>query len=378
MISEQTVLHTDLLILQPTPFCNINCSYCYLPDRGNRGRMSTEVLEATFSRVLPSRLSCGKLTVVWHAGEPLVLPPSWYEAAFAVAERHRPSDLVLEHCFQSNGTLLNAEWIDFLRRSGARLSLSLDGPAWLHDRNRRTRSGHGTHAQAMRGLRLLQDAGMNPLVLAVLTPPALDVPDELYDFFRDEGIADLAFNVEEQEGANSTSAMYGELVENAYRRFLTRFIARMHAEPGVLSLRELRNALGVVRAGAVSPETNQEAVPMRIVSVAANGLVSTFSPELLGMTDRRYDDFIFGNILYDSLETIIDRVFSSALHRDIVKGIAYCRASCAWFSLCGGGSPANKLFEAGTPLATETNFCRLTRQALLGVVMTSLEEEATI
>ena len=30
----------DLFILQPTPFCNLDCDYCYLPDRGNRARIS--------------------------------------------------------------------------------------------------------------------------------------------------------------------------------------------------------------------------------------------------------------------------------------------------------------------------------------------------
>ena len=26
----------EMVIIQPTPFCNINCSYCYLPDRNNK------------------------------------------------------------------------------------------------------------------------------------------------------------------------------------------------------------------------------------------------------------------------------------------------------------------------------------------------------
>ena len=50
-------LHTDLLILQPTPFCNINCDYCYLPHRSDRQRMAPSVLEAAFRKILPSRLS---------------------------------------------------------------------------------------------------------------------------------------------------------------------------------------------------------------------------------------------------------------------------------------------------------------------------------
>jgi len=33
-----------LLVLQPTPFCNIDCSYCYLSDRQSRARMSLKTV----------------------------------------------------------------------------------------------------------------------------------------------------------------------------------------------------------------------------------------------------------------------------------------------------------------------------------------------
>ena len=35
-----------LLVVQPTPYCNLDCDYCYLPDRADRTRLSLELLEA--------------------------------------------------------------------------------------------------------------------------------------------------------------------------------------------------------------------------------------------------------------------------------------------------------------------------------------------
>ena len=35
-----------LIILQPTSYCNINCSYCYLGHRDDKRLMSREVVEA--------------------------------------------------------------------------------------------------------------------------------------------------------------------------------------------------------------------------------------------------------------------------------------------------------------------------------------------
>src|SRR5689334_7793461 len=71
----QPTLKTRLLILQPTPFCNINCDYCYLPDRDFKTIMSLNIVRSAAERLLADELLSETLTVVWHAGEPLVIPP---------------------------------------------------------------------------------------------------------------------------------------------------------------------------------------------------------------------------------------------------------------------------------------------------------------
>ena len=45
-----------LLILQPSPFCNIDCSYCYLADRQSTKQMSAQTLEQTLAWVFSSGL----------------------------------------------------------------------------------------------------------------------------------------------------------------------------------------------------------------------------------------------------------------------------------------------------------------------------------
>ena len=48
-----------LLVLQPTPFCNIDCSYCYLSDRRSTARMSLETLALACRRVFETRIWVG-------------------------------------------------------------------------------------------------------------------------------------------------------------------------------------------------------------------------------------------------------------------------------------------------------------------------------
>src|SRR5215469_14739848 len=95
-----------LLVLQSTPFCNINCSYCYLPNRTAKTRMGDGVLEAVAVKLLQSGLVSKDLSVLWHAGEPLVLGPDYYQNAFDILRRGTPRPFALRHKFQTNGTLL--------------------------------------------------------------------------------------------------------------------------------------------------------------------------------------------------------------------------------------------------------------------------------
>ncbi len=142
----------DLLVIQPTPFCNIDCSYCYLPDRQSKKQIAGDVLDTIFERVFASDLVTHPFTVVWHAGEPCVLPPRFYEEAIALLERHNTLGVRVDHSFQTNGTLIDGDWCTFIKSHNVRIGVSVDGPAFLHDRFRRTRGGRGTHARVVEGI----------------------------------------------------------------------------------------------------------------------------------------------------------------------------------------------------------------------------------
>jgi uncharacterized protein len=126
----------ELLVLQPTPFCNLDCSYCYLPDRQSTRRMSRDTLEATFRWAFASGLARQPFTLLWHAGEPLVLPVAYYEEATELLNRHNEQRVPVLQSFQTNATLLSAEWCEFLQRHHVHLGVSVDGPDFLHDRTR--------------------------------------------------------------------------------------------------------------------------------------------------------------------------------------------------------------------------------------------------
>lgn len=364
-----------LFIVQPSPFCNLDCSYCYLPDRGNKARMDERTLVRAFERLVESGLAQEQVTVVWHAGEPLAVPVAWYRRAWELVRPLLPAGLRVDESFQTNGTLIDDRWCDWFLERGSFVGVSVDGPEALNDRRRRTRSGRGTFERTLAGMRTLQRRGIDFHVISVLTAESLEFADELYEFYTSLGIRRVGFNVEEQEGVNAGSTLLGEGMVERYRRFLERFLERVAREPGRLVVRELDGARGALLSRpppGVEP-FNDQAEPFAIVSVAHDGSFTTFSPELLGLSGEPYGSFTLGNVHTQGFLEVLDTPRFRALHGDIQAGCEACRATCDYWAFCGGGAPANKYFENGSLRSTSTLFCTLTRKVVLDVVLEHME-----
>ena len=374
MISAGQVGPLELLVIQPTPFCNLDCSYCYLPDRLNKRKISLETLEKALNWAFSSGLVRQPFTLLWHAGEPMVLPATFYEQATVLLERCNVSGFEVTQSFQTNATLVNDAWCEFIRRRGVQVGVSVDGPDFLNDRHRVTRQGGGTLDRVLRGMRLLRDYEIPFDVITVLTSTSLDYPDELFDFYMEHGVTSVAFNVEEIEGPHVTSSLSGSGVESRFRRFYSRFMDLALAADPPLRVREFDSAHNSVSYRQPPEMRTQECRPFAILNVDYEGNFSTYSPELLGLSSPRHGSFALGNVARASLESVLTMPRFLALDDEIRRGVDLCQETCRYFPFCGGGPPGNKFFENGDFATTETLSCRLHKQATFDVALDKLEQ----
>lgn len=352
---------TRLLVLQPTPGCNIDCAYCYLPGRTSRAVMSVATMRAAIEALRVDGLLGRELRVAWHAGEPLMLPAAYYADALpAVTDACGPRTRVT-HLFQTNAIAVTDAHVAVLAGHLARVGVSLDGPADLHDARRRTRSGRGSHALTVRGLQRLQRGGLNPSAICVVTAETLPHGARLIRHFRDLGVDRVALNFEEDEGTNRSSLAAVPMGD------VHAFLRDVYAAARALEVRVRefeREAL--FDQGA---EASDDLVrPFGTVSVDWQGGYSTFSPELLPLRHPRYGAFVLGSVHGGGVRagTQSDRFRTMA--RDLRRGVAACRRTCTRFDRCRGGAPSNKLAEAGTFAVAETLSCRLRQHAVHEVV----------
>lgn len=365
------LMDIGLVVVQPTPFCNIDCNYCYLASRTDRSRMSDQVLEATFSRVFEAADGSRTIHVLWHAGEPLVLPLAYYRHAFAVIDRLKPAHLRITHGLQTNGTLIDRAWCAFLKEHEVVVGVSVDGPEHLHDLNRKTRGGRGTFAKVMQGIACLRAEGVPFHTIAVLTRASLAEPEVLFRFFAQLGGSYVSFNVEEVEGVNGRSSLTDPAMREAMHRFLARYAELAGERGGYQWIRELEKAGERLLSRDEVPD-NDLVIPFRVVTVAHNGDFSTFSPELLSARHPVHGSLVFGNVLTDTLHAATRSEKFNRVAAEVAAGVRACRETCPYFDVCGGGAPSNKLCEKGSFAETDTLYCRLGIQVPTDVVIERL------
>jgi radical SAM protein with 4Fe4S-binding SPASM domain len=184
------------LILLATNQCNAACDYCF--EDLTRDRLSLERLQVIVDKVLDhmDEHQIAALTIHWQGGEAMLLPPRWYEQAFAlVREAAAARGKRVEHGLQTNMLAYSPEWNGVISEMfGNSLSTSLDYPN-LH----RKVSGRGPeHYDALwaRKVRMARDEGIDVKVISVLNQGTLDIGAErFYTYFVDElGVTDFQIN----------------------------------------------------------------------------------------------------------------------------------------------------------------------------------------
>jgi uncharacterized protein len=377
-LHDERTFRVHLAVIQPTPFCNINCSYCYLPDRSVTHRMSDLTCERTIRLLLSNRNRlAGHLAIAWHAGEPLTVPIDFYARAFELERELLPDGIQLDNWFQTNGTLLTQSWCDLIKSWDVRIGLSLDGPKAVHDAKRLDRAGRGTFDKVIRAVELLNDNRISFDTIAVLSESSLDYPDEIWRFYKGLGVRALSFSIEERKGVALTGLPQSQQALQRVARFFARLLELRDAEDPSIYIRELDYFLDGLPHWN-SEFRSEENVPLCILGVSWDGNVTTFSPELIGLKDLRYGNFILGNVATESLEDILRNPKFRRLYSEIQTGVQRCKATCEYYSACGGGAPASKLGEHGAFDTTETRACVHRIKTIGSVVFQHLERQLAI
>jgi uncharacterized protein len=194
------------------PICNLDCSYCYYlekeklyPTEARSFRMKDDVLEAFVRQNIASQ-STDEVHFVWQGGEPTLLGVPYFERIVELQSQYANGKKIL-NAIQTNGTLLDDAWGEFLAQNGFLVGLSIDGPQKLHDAHRVDKGGKPTFERVLRGLSVLKKHAVEFNTLTVVNRLNSYHSLDVYRFLKEIGSRYLQFipvveQVAEQPDAN--------------------------------------------------------------------------------------------------------------------------------------------------------------------------------
>ena len=179
------------------PLCNLDCEYCFYLEKlrlfpaNENFKMSDEVLE-NYIRQYIEHQDTPEVNFAWQGGEPTLLGVAFFRKVVDLQKKFANGKRIL-NALQTNGTLLDDEWCEFLSRHQFFIGLSIDGPVKLHNTYRVDKKGAATYEQVIHGLRLLRKHGVEFNTLTVVSRGNSQKPLEVYRYLRDIGSGFIQF-----------------------------------------------------------------------------------------------------------------------------------------------------------------------------------------
>jgi uncharacterized protein len=224
--------------------CNINCTYCYYFNMGEETAFtrpplaSIDVTEALARWIAQGCeelcIPCAKVS--FHGGEPTLMGVKRFgDACRRLRDIIEPVATVLLS-IQTNGTLLDDEWVAAFMEHGVDVGVSIDGPQAANDRFRLDRHGRSSFGRTEEAIRRLVEAhgSGGPLPSTVSVVHSGNDYRSVYRYLRALGVKDMTFllpdrNADDVEFISSGAAkQYGSCLSEIFYEWLSEDNTEVH------------------------------------------------------------------------------------------------------------------------------------------------------
>lgn len=178
------------LIKPASATCNLKCTYCFYNDVADHrtqfsyGNMSLETTNLLIEKTLDVE-NGSDITYAFQGGEPTLVGVAFFHQFITKVNQTKKDQQSIHYAIQTNGTLLNSEWMNLFKANNFLVGISLDGFELNHNKYRISKEGH-TFFKVMDGIELLRKYKVDFNVLTVLTEGLAQSPKELFEFYLKE------------------------------------------------------------------------------------------------------------------------------------------------------------------------------------------------
>lgn len=327
-------------IVKCTRSCNFACDYC--TNRRNQSSILDFDQLVPFIKGTLSNPNYEQFIFIFHGGEPLLLGIDYYQKILILQELCKTKEQKIKNIIQTNGSLLDDDWITFLKTQSINVGISLDGPSEFQNRYRKYKDGRETFDDVIRGIQRLKNKDMSVGALSVLTDEVLSSnPYDYIKFYQDNGISNLGLLAERPSKKKNiklndtndfieTRNRYASFMMNAYDNWI-------NLDDCNFKIREFSDIMNSIIGGTPKVCIFNGSCVGHFFGIDISGEVAH--------CDKFFDDkrFCFGSISDNFLSDIVTSDTFLKAQKIEINIRNKCQL-CEWFSICKGGC----LYEAMT------------------------------
>lgn len=326
------------LIVKQTHKCNLQCPYCYdLKNRVHKEDMSLETVKEVLQKTGKGLIR----TWTWHGGEPLLRGIEWYEQQNQMI---KDFDCDISIALQTNGTLINDEWIKHFRKWGIRPGLSFDG---LNNSNTRRNT-----EQLLRVFDKLKQADMDSGSIMVITRDSINNLIDEYEYQKKLGIYSQWNLIFEQDGNDNSYFISGDEMYKGVKEFLLYWFYDKNNSIGNSLIDDLFHRL-----------LDTKTTFCENINCAGKWFQIDPNGQILPCGRDWKEDQIFGNIhTINSLTDVYKNENFKRFLQSQYRTLNNCK-NCKWFYACHSGCLQNSYNTYGLDFdKPEPNYCEYTRK----------------
>jgi len=279
----------------------------------------------------------GHVTFVWHGGESTLAGLDFFRKAMTLQHKHRRSGQKIINEIQTNGTLINAEWVKFFKAHNFFVGVSIDGPKEINDTARINRDGSGTFDDIFRGILLMKEEGINVAGICVLAKHNIDHIGEIVSFYEEQG---MPLNINPFISSGKGSIFRDELLISPveFSKAMIGLFDRWFEAPTV-KIYDFYKIIKSFFTGSNNICCYSGKCSSEYISVCPNGDVYPCGRWAGEKT------FFMGNLNKDTMRKIVtSRAATDILNRK--EFLDDCR-DCRWLEICNGGCPHTSYLYTG-------------------------------
>lgn len=311
--------------------CNLSCDYC--SNKLEQSYRSSHIMKIdTLKRIINNLTQgeCSMIKFLWHGGEPMLAGIDYYQQAVEFQKffmNRFTHQIEITNTMQTNGLLLNDEKIKFFIKEGFNFGVSIDGPAYIHNLNRQTIFGDGSHSASLKAAKRIIDVGERCGIVSVVTKKSLPYAEKIFEFFIANGFTNIHFSPYAEINRDEAKMNKESITASEFGEFIVRvFLLWKALDNPKIKVRIIDNFLQGLLGGK-----------MELCSFAKNCghhmLIEYDGSAFICGRNANNENFYIGNIADVSLNKILDSERFHRITSQMHSVARSCNSGCSYYKM---------------------------------------------